>query len=93
MSLRGWTPEERQAIDFLTTRGFFVMRDKSYRQAQERWKVAAAQAEWERSEAESTRRWAQQFIDECAELRWRCSFLYEKAVEHGATTDELRSAS
>ena len=40
--------------------------------------------------AEHTRRWALEAFAEQRRLGDRCTFLYGKAIEHGATHEELR---
>ena len=78
-----------QAKALLESNGFVVLRAKSYRQAQERQRVAEALREYAEQEAEQTRRWALDCLGEERRLRDRCTFLYGAATRRGATADEL----
>lgn len=58
------------------------------------WQRRARHAEYmlqfSEREMESNRRWAQNAFEGERRLARRCEFLYGKAIQHGATTDELR---
>lgn len=79
------------AKSLLEGNGFVVLREKSYRQAQERQRIAealrSAAEEWRMS----TQRWAEVTLhNEIRELMARCTFLYGEARARGATVEELR---
>lgn len=89
------TQNERDAIqdakNFLESYGFVVLREKSYRQAQERQRVAEELRRAAEEDAERARLWAQR--DLCPEIRRlseRCTFLYGAARAAGCTTRQLR---
>lgn len=82
-------PEVSAAKALLHAHGYVVLREKSYRQAQERQRVAEALRDMEKRFADGAREWARNCLDEERRLRDRCTFLYGKAQEHGATTAEL----
>ncbi|MHC9292017.1 hypothetical protein ACRCUN_06090 [Mycobacterium sp. LTG2003] len=91
------TPAERHAITdarlLLESYGYVVLREKSYRQAQERQRVAEALRRAAEDDARSARRWAQETLhNEIRDLYARCTFLYGAAIARGATADELRGA-
>ena len=78
------------AKKLLADNGYVVLKEKSYRQAQERQRVAdalrVAAEEWRMS----TQRWAEVTLhNEIRELMARCTFLYGEARAHGATVEEL----
>jgi queuine/archaeosine tRNA-ribosyltransferase len=70
--------------------GYVVLREKSYRQAQERQRVADALREHAEDDVASTRRWAESCLDEERCLRDRLTFVYGVARAHGATVEDLR---
>lgn len=78
------------AKQFLKQRGYVVLKEKSYRQAQERQRVAECYKESEIRAAESARSWARNCLDEERRLRDRCTFLYGAARAAGCTVKELR---
>lgn len=78
-----------KAKALLERNGFVVLREKSYRQAQERQRVAEALRQMERENAEHSRKWAVNCLDEERRLRDRCTYLYGLAARHGATDEEL----
>lgn len=73
----------------LESQGYVVLRAKSYRQAQERQRVAEAYQRAAEEDAENTRRWALDCLNQERKLRDRCTFLYGVARAHGATVEEL----
>lgn len=76
---------------FLESYGYVVLREKSYRQAQERQRVAEALRRAAEEDAASARRWAQETLhNEIRDLYARCTFLYGEALARGATCDELK---
>lgn len=69
---------------------YVVLKAKSYRQAQERQRVAEAYAKADREDAQHARYWAQTTLhNEIRDLQARCTFLYGAAIAHGATPGEL----
>jgi hypothetical protein len=94
----GWLREEMEraqkrtldrAIKIVKAAGYVLLREKSYRQAQERQRMAEARASSEKEHAESTRRWAINCLDEERRLADRLTFVYGVARAHGATVEEL----
>lgn len=81
--------EDARAL--LEANGFVVLREKSYRQAQERQRVAEAYRAAEEQAAEHARAWARDCLTEERRLRDRLTFVYGVAQAHGATVEELRS--
>lgn len=86
-------PTEHE-VDFakaiLKQAGYVVLREKSYRQAQERQRVAECYRDSEIRAAESARAWAVDCLTEERRLRDRCTFLYGAAMARGASVEELR---
>lgn len=78
------------AIAILEERGYVVLKAKSYRQSQERQRVAEALRRNEEQHNEHTRAWANRCLDEERRLSARCTYLYGLAARHGATDEELR---
>lgn len=78
------------AKTILERTGHVVLREKSYRQAQERQRIAECYRDREIEAADSARAWARNCLDEERRLRDRCTFLYGAARAHGATVEELR---
>lgn len=70
--------------------GYVVLRAKSYRQAEERRRVAQARVFWAEDVAETARIWARDCLAEERRLRDRCTHLYGLAARYGATDEELR---
>ncbi|MGB3483986.1 MAG: hypothetical protein WBB07_17440 [Mycobacterium sp.] len=79
------------AKKLLADNGFVVLREKSYRQAQERQRIAECMRESAERDAESARHWAQtELCEETRFLRNRCEFLYGAAIKAGADPEDLR---
>ena len=79
-------------VDALATvraAGYVVIKAKSYRQAQERQRVAEALREHAAEDARSARVWAHNCLDEERRLRDRLTFVYGVATAKGATVEEL----
>ncbi len=79
----------REARALLESQGFVVLREKSYRQAQERQRVADCMARMEAESAEHAREWARAILDGERILRDRCTYLYGLAASLGASDNEL----
>lgn len=73
----------------LEAEGYVVLRAKSYRQAQERQRVAEALRWAAERDREGTRDWALDAFAEQRRLRDRLTFVYGVARAHGATVEEL----
>lgn len=78
-----------EAKSLLKAEGYVVLKEKSYRQAQERQRVAEALRAAEERATEHAREWARDCLAEERRLADRLTFLYGKAIEHGATMEEL----
>lgn len=92
------TQQEEDAItgarNLLNSYGFVVLREKSYRQAQERQRCAEVRAQCAEEDAAHARYWAQQELcSEIRDLRARCTYLYGEARAKGATAEELAGVS
>ncbi len=74
----------------LEAAGYVVLRAKSYRQAQERQRVAECYREAAEQAAESARAWAREHLAEERRLADRLTFVYGVARAKGATAEELR---
>lgn len=81
--------EVAQARALLEANGYVVLREKSYRLAQERQRVAEARQLWEKAAAQSARDWAIDCLDEDRRLADRLTFVWGVAMAHGATSEEL----
>lgn len=70
--------------------GFVVLRERSYRQAQERQRVAEALARDADEQRARTHQWVREDLGpEARRLRERLTFVYGVARAHGATVEEL----
>jgi len=74
---------------FLEENGYVVLKEKSYRQAQERQRIAEALRVYADERRESTERWAQSVCVEERRLWDRITFIYGVARANGATVEEL----
>jgi len=82
-----------EALAVVRDAGYVVLRAKSYRQAQERQRVAEVLKQAAEEDAERTHAWAISHCDEERRLAARLTFVYGVARAHGATEDELRGNS
>lgn len=82
--------DEQSAIALLESHGFVVLREKSYRAAQERQRRAECYRDSEIRAAESARAWALDCLKEERRLAERCTFLYGAAMAAGCTAEQLR---
>lgn len=82
-----------QRIAALEAEGFVVLRAKSYRQAQERQRVAEALRRAAEDRVESVHDWAMQAFAEQRRLSDRLTFVYGVARAHGATEEELSGSA
>lgn len=74
----------------LKVNDYVVLKSKSYRQAQERQRVAEIRAKSAEEDAQNARYWAQTTLhNEIRDLMARCTFLYGLARAQGATAEEL----
>jgi len=78
-----------EALKLVREAGYVTLREKSYRQAQERQRVAEALRRYADEDAERTRAWAREHCAEERRLADRLTFVYGVAVRHGATHEEL----
>ena len=82
--------EVERALEVVRAAGYVTLREKSYRQAQERQRVAEAQADWAKADVECSRQWARNCLNEERRLRERLTYVWGIAVKFGATLDDLR---
>lgn len=83
-------PSVAEAKAALEAAGYVVVKAKSYRQAQERQRVAEALRAAEQEHRESTERWVRtDLIPQKRHMTDRCAFLYGVARAHGATDKDL----
>lgn len=80
------------AIATLEGRGYVVLKEKSYRAAQERQRVAECYKRSAEDERDRAFVWARDCLHAERRLSERCTFLYGVASRHGATDEELRGA-
>lgn len=78
------------ALAVVKAAGYVTLKEKSYRQAQERQHLARSAAEWEKESAEHARRWARDCLDQERMLRERVTYLAALCMKLGATMDQLR---
>lgn len=69
--------------------GWRVLKEASYRKAQERQRIAEALLANEKDYRESTERWARECCERERRMSVRTSYLYALAKAHGASDDEL----
>lgn len=69
--------------------GYDVRPRREWERDRERAAVAEHEASFLRDEAKSIEQWGQRGYAEARDAAKRCSFLYEKAIAHGATPEEL----
>lgn len=79
-----------EALKIVKDAGYVVLKAKSYRQAQERQRVAEVRAQCAAEEAEGNRAWARDCLAEQRRLADRLTFVYGVARAHGASVEELR---
>lgn len=78
-----------QAKKLLEASGYVVLRAKSYRQAEERRRIAQMSVYWAERDSEHARTWARDCLAEERRLADRCTYLYGLAARHGASDEEL----
>ena len=83
--------ELSEALEIVRAAGYVAIKEKSYRAAQERQRIAHARQDWAEKDAESARVWANNCLDEERRLRERLMFVWGLAQSHGATVEELRN--
>ena len=81
------------ALEVIRAAGYVAIREKSYRAAQERQRLAQARADWELNRREGAEKWARDCCDEERRIRERLTFVYGVARAHGATVEVLRGDS
>jgi len=79
-----------EALTVVKESGYVAIKEKSYRQAQERQRVAEALRAYAEDEAEHARKWARDCLAEERRIRERLTFVYGVAQAKGATVEELR---
>lgn len=79
-----------EALEVVKAAGYVALKEKSYRAAQERQRIAAVRQECAEARTSGAERWARECIAEERRLAARLTFVYGVAMKHGATTDELR---
>lgn len=73
----------------LEAAGYVVLKESSYRRAQERQRIAEALLRNEQEHVASTERWARECCERERRMSVRTSYLYGLAKAHGASDDEL----
>lgn len=82
---------EQEARNLLETNGYVVLRAKSYKQAQERQRVADALAAYQAQRVEEVFAWVQRdLVPRERSLVDRLTFVYGVARALGASVEELR---
>lgn len=85
--------EIAKAKELVEAAGYVVLREKSYRQAQERQRVAECYRTSAEEARDSAMAWARDCLAEERRLRERLTFVYGVAQAHGATTEELSGST
>jgi len=78
------------ALEIVRDAGYVAIREKSYRAAQERQRLARCEADWERSRREGVEKWARDCCNEDRRVRDRLTFVYGVARAFGASVEDLR---
>lgn len=81
--------EVEQALRVIRAAGYVAIKEKSYRQAQERQRVAEALRRYADEMRAHTFAWAQTVCEEERRLRDRVTFVYGVARAHGASVEDL----
>lgn len=79
-----------EALAVVKAAGYVVLKEKSYRQAQERQRVAQVLKEYADEDAERARTWARECLACERHLRDRLTYLYGLACKLGATREQIR---
>lgn len=82
--------EVEEAVAVVEAAGFVVLRQKSYRAAQERQRRAEVYRECAEESKERAYAWARDCLAEERRLRERLTFVYGVAQKFGATAADLR---
>jgi len=77
------------ALAIVHAAGYVTLRAKSYRQAQERQRVAEVRLACELEHGRGLERWAHRAFDEQDRLRDRLTFVYGEARARGASVEDL----
>lgn len=77
------------ALEFVKSNGYVVLKEKSYRQAQERQRRAEVMADYEKERRKDVEHWARDSLDEERRTRERLTFVWGIAMKHGATLEEM----
>lgn len=85
--------EIARAKRVLEESGHVVLREKSYRAAQQRQAIAQAERQWAINERQSQDLYCQSLHAEIRDLRARCTYLYGVARAKGATAEVLAGES
>jgi hypothetical protein len=78
-----------EAKQLLAEAGYVVLREKSYRAAQERQRIAQCMEEMERDRREGVEKWARDCCQEERRIRDRLTFVYGVARAFGASVADL----
>lgn len=78
-----------RALACVKAAGYVVLKEKSYRQAQERQRIAKAHEDWAVDERDRAYVWARDHLTEERRLRERLTHVYGVAMKFGATHDDL----
>jgi hypothetical protein len=78
-----------EALELVKASGYVVLKEKSYRQAQERQRIAVVMADMEKGRRESAESWARDCLYDERRITERLTFVYGVARAHGASVEEL----
>jgi hypothetical protein len=81
--------ELQAALAPVRASGYVALKEKSYRAAQNRQRIAEREKEYAESIAASSDRWARESLAEERRIRDRLTFVWGIATAHGATVEEL----
>jgi hypothetical protein len=76
-------------VERLDRAGYNVIEKKTRRRERNEWWRRQGELYNAQEEERSVRSWALKLCDDIRHLEVRCSFLYQQAIAHGATPDEL----
>lgn len=78
------------ALETVRAAGYVAIKATSYRNAQERQRIAQVQRQCAEEDAERARNWARDCLERERETRDRVTEIWTLAQAHGATIDDLR---
>ena len=78
-----------EALALVKAAGYVVLKESSYRKAQERQRIAGAMADMEKDRRATAEAWARDCLYDERRIAERLTFVYGVARAHGASIEEL----